>query len=65
MFGTVLASAGNSTITVSDALSQIGNIVTECINWIQGNTVLMTCFVAGMIPVGFMVIRKAKKASKA
>lgn len=58
----VLAEA--STISVQEALTQIGSIFTQCVTWIQSNIVTMTCFVAGMIPVGFMIIRKAKRSSK-
>lgn len=58
----VLASA--STVDVQTALGQIGTLVTSCIGWIESNIVLMTCFVAAMIPVGFMVIRKAKKTAR-
>lgn len=51
-------------VTISDALTQIGAIFTQCVTWIESNMVTMTCFVAGMIPVGFMIIRKAKRSSK-
>lgn len=51
-------------ITIAEALTQIGTIFTQCVTWIQSNMVTMTCFVAGMIPVGFMIIRKAKRSSK-
>lgn len=60
--GGILASA--STVDVSSALTQIGTLVTSCIGWIESNIVLMTCFTAAMIPVGFMVIRKAKKTAR-
>lgn len=49
---------------VSGALTTLGTIVTTCIGWITDNPVLMVMFVAGMIPAGFMVIRKAKKTAK-
>lgn len=58
----VLASATND---ISGSLTTLGSIVTSCVGWITDNAVLMTMFVAGLIPTGFMVIRKAKKASKA
>ena len=58
----VLASGSTG---VADGLTQLGSIVTSCIGWITDNPVLMTIFVAGMIPAGFMVIKKAKKAAKA
>lgn len=50
---------------IASALGDLGTIVTQCVSWITGNPILMTMFVAGLIPAGFMVIRKAKKASKA
>lgn len=63
MIGPTILSSSSS-VSVADALTQIGSIVTSCIGWIESNLVLMTCFVAGMIPVGFMVIRKAKSTSR-
>ena len=62
---TQFSSGAGDAIQISTAMTEIGTIVSNCINWIESNLVLMTCFVAGLVPVGFMVIRKAKKASKA
>lgn len=50
---------------MADALTNLGTVVTSCLSWITDNAILMTMFVAGMIPAGFMVIRKAKKTAKA
>lgn len=50
--------------TISDAMDQISTIVTACLGWIQNNLILFTCFCAGLIPIGFMVIRRAKKTSR-
>lgn len=49
---------------ISGSLTTLGSIVTSCIGWITENPVLTTMFVAGLIPAGFMVIRKAKRASR-
>lgn len=54
-----------ATNDIAGSLTTLGSIVTSCVGWITDNPVLMTLFVAGLIPAGFMVIRKAKKASKA
>lgn len=54
-----------STGSISSGLTDVGTIVTECVNWITNNAILFTMFVGGLVPVGFMVIRKAKKAAKA
>lgn len=54
----------SSTPSISDAMSEITTIVTSCLGWITNNLVLFTCFCAGLIPIGFMVIRKAKKTSR-
>lgn len=54
-----------STWDIEGSLSTIGDIVSKMLDIIKGNPILTTIFVAGLIPAGFMVIRKAKKASKA
>lgn len=59
---TILYSTAGS---ISSGLTDVGTIVTECVNWITNNAILFTMFVGGLVPVGFMVIRKAKKAAKA
>lgn len=55
----------SSAPTLSSGLTDVGTIVTQCISWITDNAILFTMFVGGLVPVGFMVIRKAKKAAKA
>lgn len=64
MIPTVVATTA-ATWDISGSLSTLGDIVSNCLNWIRDNTVLQVIFVAGLIPAGFMVIRKAKRASKA
>lgn len=50
---------------LSTYLTDIGTIVTQCLSWITGNPVLMLIFVAGLVSIGFYVIRKAKRTAKA
>ena len=50
---------------LSDYLTDIGTIVTQCLTWITSNPVLMLIFVSGLVSVGFYVIRKAKRTAKA
>ena len=50
---------------LSDYLSDIGTIVTQCLGWITSNPVLMLIFVSGLVSVGFYVIKKAKRTAKA
>ena len=50
---------------MADALTNLGTVVTACLGWITDNVILMTMFVAALIPSGFMVIRKAKNTAHA
>lgn len=50
---------------LSSALTDIGTLVTACLSWITDNAVLNLIFVAGLVSIGFMVIRKAKRTAKA
>lgn len=47
------------------ALTTIQTLVSNAMDFITTTPELMVCFVAGLVPIGFMVIRKAKKASRA
>lgn len=58
-------SGGASGLDLSGALSDIGTLVTQCLSWITSNAVLNLIFVAGLVSIGFMVIRKAKRTAKA
>ena len=49
---------------MADALTQITNITTTCFGIITGNEVLMTCFVACIVGIGFSVISRAKAAAR-
>lgn len=50
---------------LTDALTDIGTIVTQCLAWITGNPVLNLIFVAGLVSIGFMVIARAKNTAQA
>lgn len=59
---------GETTGTIGNLasyLKDIGDIVTACLGWITENPVLMLIFVAGLVSIGFYVIRKAKRTAKA
>lgn len=48
--------------TISAAFTNVGDIMTECMSVITGNAGLLTLFCAGMIPVGFRIFKRAKRA---
>ena len=50
---------------MTQALTDIGELVTTALGIITGNPVLMTLFCGPLLGVGFYVISKAKRASKA
>lgn len=47
---------------VTDAFTQVGDVLSTGLSTITGNVVLMTALAAGLIPVGLRIFRKAKKA---
>jgi len=49
---------------ITTSLTQVFAILTSCVNFITGNPVLMICFVAGLVPLGFGIFRAAKHAAK-
>lgn len=51
--------------SITSAVSEVVNLASSALGIITGNTVLMVMFCAGLIGVGFGVIRKAKSASRA
>lgn len=57
----LLAEAGTS---VSSAVSEVVSLASSAISIITGNPVLMIMFCAGLVGVGFGVVRKAKGASR-
>lgn len=48
--------------TVQGAFSDAFSMVTEAMNFIVGNSVFLVVFAAGLIPIGFKIFRKVKKA---
>ena len=50
---------------LSDALSQLTTVVSKCVEFITGNPILYTMFVASLVIVGFKIFKRAKKAAKA
>ena len=49
-------------VSISSALTDFTSVLTTTINTIQGNSVLMTMFVGGLMVVAARVFRKLKKA---
>ena len=57
----ILASSGTG-IDVSDALTTVTSVFTSAMSIITGNAVLMVFFAAGLLGVGFRLVRKARKS---
>ena len=57
----VLASSGTG-IDISDALTTVTSVFTSAMSIITGNAVLMVFFAAGLLGVGFRLVRKARKS---
>lgn len=55
----VLAESG---IDISTALTTVTSVFTSAMSIITGNAVLMVFFAAGLLGVGFRLIRKARKS---
>lgn len=49
-------------IDVSSALTTVTSVFTSAMGIITGNPVLMVFFAAGLLGVGFRLVRKARKA---
>ena len=49
-------------IDISSALTTITSVFTSAMSIITGNQVLMVFFAAGLLGVGFRLVRKARKA---
>ena len=72
MFGllpTIMTSAleGSAQLDWSNvvtALQHVWDIVGSCVNFITTNEVFVVIFGAGLIPLGFKIFKKAKKAVK-
>lgn len=52
-----------SSASMSTALTAIWEIAGDAMDFISGNTVLFTIFCCSVIPIGFGIIRRAKRAS--
>ncbi len=57
----VLASGGSG---LTSAISEVTTLASNAISIITGNEVLMVLFVAGLVGVGFSVVRAAKHAAR-
>lgn len=65
----IMTSALDGTATLDwsnivTALSHVWDIVGSCVNFITTNEVFVVIFGAGLIPLGFKIFKKAKKAVK-
>lgn len=47
---------------VETALTNVWSIVSSCVTFITGQPVMLTLFAASLVPIGFKIFRKAKKA---
>lgn len=57
----ILASSGTS-IDVSDALTTVTSVFTSAMSIITGNAVLMVFFAAGLLGVGFRLVKRARRS---
>lgn len=58
----ILADATLTWSTVSSALDSVWDLVNSALNFIVSNNVFVVMFAAGLIPIGFKIFKKAKKA---
>ena len=49
-------------IDVSDALTTVTSVFTSAMSIITGNAVLMVFFAAGLLGVGFRLVKKARRS---
>lgn len=59
--GNVILAAGEFSVTT--VMASVTDLASSAWTIISGNPVLVIMFVAGLIPVGFKVIKSAKKTS--
>lgn len=52
-------------MTLAQALEQLGTVVTNCVSYITGNSILYVMFVASLVLVGFKIFKRAKKVARA
>lgn len=60
MIPTVLSSS--NAIDISDALTTVTSVFTSAMSIITGNAVLMVFFAAGLLGVGFRLVKKARRS---
>lgn len=48
--------------TVSGAFTNAFDMVTQCMTFVVDNSIFLVIFALGLIPLGFKIIKKAKKA---
>lgn len=49
---------------ITGALGNVWDVVTACMTQIKDNALLMAMFSASIIPVGFKIFKRAKRAVK-
>lgn len=54
--------AESAAIDISSALTTVTSVFSSAMSIITGNTVLMVFFAAGLLGVGFRLIRKARRS---
>lgn len=59
--GNILLESGTG-IDVSSALSTVTSVFTSAMSIITGNAVLMVFFAAGLLGVGFRLVKRARRA---
>lgn len=50
--------------TVSGSFTDAFSLVTSCMQFIVDNSVFVTLFALGLVPLGFKILKKAKRAVK-
>lgn len=53
-----------STVVITTALKTVWDIVESCVTFISDNPIMMVLLVAGMVPVGFKIFKRAKRSVK-
>lgn len=59
--GNILLESGTS-IDVTSALSTVTSVFSSAMSIITGNAVLMVFFAAGLLGVGFRLVKRARRA---
>ena len=54
--------ATSNGINIGDALSTVSDVFTSAMSIITGNAVLMVFFAAGLLGVGFRLVKKARRS---